>query len=87
MKRDILKTIDHVIRTSQQRYKSLDEFAEEVLTEYILSLGQDSYAIDTANSAEVKEEILLEIKEITQKKIYGFYDINEYKEFLTKQDS
>lgn len=86
MRKMMIESIDKTLRESTEKFNSLQEFSEQVLIDYILLLSKHSIIIDYTKIKETKEELLLEITEITQKKMYGFYDINEYKEFLTKKN-
>lgn len=87
MKKLLVDTVDTILKTSTQRFNNLMDFSEHVLIDYILVLSKKSIIIDYTRIHETKEELLLEIAEITKKKIYGFYDINEYREHLTKRNS
>lgn len=87
MKKDLIKIIDQLLLNSNKKYLKTEDFAEDVLQEYILAMGQNAVAINHTHSKEAKDEILLEILEILKKKMYGFYDINEYREYLTRKDS
>jgi hypothetical protein len=86
MKKVLVDTVDNVLKTSTQKFSGLEDFSEQVLIDYILTLSKSSIIIDYTKIKETKEELLLEIAEITKKKMYGFYDINEYREFLTKRN-
>jgi hypothetical protein len=86
MKKDLVDTVDNVLKTSELKFKGLEDFAEYVLIDYLLTLSKKSIIIDYTKIHETKEELLLEIAEITKKKMYGFYDINEYREHLTKNN-
>ena len=86
MKKILVETIDNVLKSSTKDFSGLEDFTEQVLIDYILVLSKKSIVIDYTKIKETKEELLDEIKEITKKKMYGFYDINEYRNFLTKSD-
>lgn len=86
MKKDLVETIENVLKSSTQRFSGLEDFTEQVLIDYILILSKKSIIIDYTKIKETKEELLMEIAEITKKKMYGFYDINEYRDFLTKNN-
>lgn len=86
MKKVLVETVDNVLKSSTTKFHSLEDFSEQVLIDYILALSKNSIIIDYTKIKETKEELLLEITEITKKKMYGFYDINEYREFLTKKN-
>ena len=87
MKKEIADVIENVLKNTDQQFKTLEEFAEHVLIDYILVMSKKSVIIDYTKIKDTKEELLLEIAEITRKKMYGFYDINEYKAHLTKQNA
>jgi len=82
----LVKLIDSTLKESNKRIDSVDKFAEDVLENYAEFLKKKSVGFDILNS-ETREELLLAIHEIIKKKIYGFYDLNEYKEFLTKRNA
>lgn len=84
MKKVLVETVENVLKTSDLKFKGLDDFSEYVLIDYILNLSKISIIIDYTKLKETKEELLMEIAEITKKKMYGFYDINEYRDHLTK---
>lgn len=87
MKQILVETVDNVLKASTHKFQNLEEFSEQVLIDYILALSKKSIIIDYTKIHETKEELLLEISEIIKKKMYGFYDINEYRDHLTKRNS
>lgn len=86
MKKILTTTIEQVLKNSKENFKDLEDFSEQVLIDYILTMSKKSIIIDYTKLKDTKEELLEEIKEITKKKMYGFYDINEYRLHLTKTD-
>lgn len=87
MKKELVKAIENTLFNTNEKFKSLEDFSEKALIEYILALSKKSIIIDYTKNKETKDELLLEIIEITRKKMYGHYDINDYKDFLTKKNS
>ncbi|MES2769712.1 MAG: hypothetical protein V4596_11265 [Bdellovibrionota bacterium] len=86
MKNILVETVENTLKSSTHKFNGLEDFSEQVLIDYILTLSKSSIILDYTKIKETKEELLMEITEITKKKMYGFYDINEYKEFLTKKN-
>lgn len=87
MKQDLVTAIETTLKHSTQHYKDIEEFAEQALIDYILAISKKSIILDYTRIKETKEELLMEIKEITKKKMYGFYDINEYRDYLIKNNA
>jgi hypothetical protein len=86
MKKLLVDTVDNILKTTDLTFKGLEDFSEYVLIDYILSLSKKSIIIDYTKINETKEELLMEITDITRKKMYGFYDINEYRAHLNKNN-
>ncbi len=82
----LVHLIDSTLKESKERFGSLEAFSEVILEKYIASLKKSSRGMEVF-SQDTREEVLLAIQDIIRKKMYGFYDINEYREFLTKNNA
>lgn len=82
----LVRLIDQTLLESKDRFPTLDNFKEIVLANYERYLKGNSVSISSIDR-DTKEELLLAIEEITKKKMYGFYDINEYRDFLVKNNA
>ena len=60
MKKLLIDTVVNTLKSSTHKFQGLEDFSEQVLIDYILTLSKQSIIIDYTKIKETKEELLLE---------------------------
>ena len=62
-------------------FETQDLFVAKVLEDYIINMCGLGFTMGEF-AEEIYEELQIEVTEMLQKRIYGHYDINSYREYL-----
>ena len=83
---DLFDCFDRHLHNLEILSESEDLFAQKVLEDYIINLGATGIALG-AHAEDIYADLQEDVIQMLRKKIYGFYDVDEYRDFLRHSEA
>ena len=83
---DLFDCFDRHLNNLEILSETEDLFAQKVLEDYIINLGATGIALG-AYAEDIYIDLQEDVIQMLRKKIYGFYDVNEYRDFLRHSEA